>query len=186
MRASSAPIQGTGTGILTNCLAWGTNMKFVKWLLIAALLVTIAAIGAGQAGLLAGSVPSELGVHDGRLAPPATTPNSVSSQADLHPSHPQQAYARIAPLTYTGEAATAMKRLAQSIRPMEGATVILDEHDYLYVQFRTRWLGFVDDAEFWLDPATRVIHVRSASRLGESDLGLNRQRIDLIRQRFNP
>lgn len=161
-------------------------MKFVKWLLIAAVLVTVAAIGAGQAGLLAGSVSSDLGVHDGRLAPPATTPNSVSSQANLHPGNPQQAYAQIAPLSYNGDAIVAMKRLANSIGQMDGAIVVSDKPDYLYVQFRTPWLGFVDDAEFWQDPVAQVIQVRSASRLGKSDLGLNRQRIELIRQRFEP
>ena len=161
-------------------------MKFVKWLLVAAALLTVAVFGAGQADLFTGSDPAELGVRDGRLSPPATTPNSVSSQADLYPGHPQQAYARIAPLLFTGDAATAMKRLANLIRPMYGATVVQDKPDYLYVQFRTPWLGFVDDAEFWLDPAMRVMHVRSASRLGRSDLGVNRQRIEAIRQRFNP
>ena len=161
-------------------------MKIVKWLLIAAVLVSLAVIGAGQAGLLAGAVPSDLGVRDGRLAPPASTPNSVSSQTDLHPGHPQQAYARIAPLSYSGDPAAAMKRLADAIRQMDGATIVLDKPDYLYVQFRTHWLGFIDDAEFWQDPATQVIHLRSASRLGESDIGLNRQRIEAIRQRFQP
>lgn len=161
-------------------------MKFVKWLLIAVVLVSLATIGAGQAGLLAGSAPSDLGVRDGKLAPPALTPNSVSSQADLHPGHPQQAYARIAPLSYSGDAAAAMKQLAGAIRQMDGATVVRDQPDYLYVQFRTRWLGFVDDAEFWQDPAAQVIQVRSASRLGESDLGLNRQRIESLRQRLQP
>lgn len=161
-------------------------MKFVKWLLLAAVGVTLAAIAAGQAGLLAGAAPSDLGVRDGKLAPPATTPNSVSSQAGLHPGHPQQAYARIAALTYSGDASAAMKRLAQAIRQMNGATIVRDQPDYLYVQFRTPWLGFVDDAEFWQEPATQLIQVRSASRIGKSDLGLNRQRIEAIRQRFQP
>ncbi len=161
-------------------------MKTVKWLLIAAVLASLAVIGAGQAGLLAGSAPSDLGVRDGKLAPPATTPNSVSSQADLHPGHPQQSYARIAPLSYSGDAVAAMKRLAEAIRKMDGAVIVSDKPDYLYTQFRTPWLGFVDDAEFWQDPATQVIQVRSASRLGTSDLGLNRRRIEAIRQRFNP
>ena len=157
-------------------------MKIVKWLLIAAVLMSLAVVGVGRVGLLAGTAPTHLGVRDGKLAPPASTPNSVSSQADLHPGHPQQAHARIAPLSYTGDPAGAMKRLADTIRQMDGATIVLDQSDYLYVQFRTPWLWFIDDAEFWQDPAAQLIHVRSASRLGESDIGLNRQRIEEIRQ----
>ncbi len=161
-------------------------MKIVKWLLVAVVLVSLATIGAGQAGLFAGAMPSDLGVRDGKLAPPATAPNSVSSQADLYPGHPQQAYAQIAPLSYSGDATAAMTRLSGAIRETDGAVIVQEKPDYLYAQFRTRWLGFVDDAEFWLDPATQVIHVRSASRIGESDLGVNRQRIETIRQRFQP
>lgn len=161
-------------------------MKFVKWLLMAAVLLALAVIGAGQAGLLAGSIPSDLGVRNGKLAPPATTPNSVSSQADLHPGHPQQAYARIPPLSYSGDASAAMERLAERIRQMDGAIIVREQPGYLYAQFHTPWLGFVDDAEFLQDPTALVIQVRSASRIGESDLGLNRQRIEAIRQRLQP
>lgn len=161
-------------------------MKVVKWLLIAAILVTVAAIGAGQTGLLAGSMPSGLGVRNGQLAAPAQTPNSVSSQADLHPGHAQQAYARIAPLSYSGDAPTAMKNLTQAIERMDGATIVQNQPDYVYAQFRSHWLGFVDDAEFWLDPDSQRIQVRSASRLGKSDLGANRQRIEAIRQHLLP
>ena len=56
------------------------------------------------------------------------------------------------------------------VEAMPGATVVTQRDDYLYVRFSTRWLGFVDDAEFWADPANRVIQLRSASRLGASDL----------------
>jgi len=164
----------------------GNNMKLVRWLLMAAVLLALAVFGAGKAGLLAGSTPSDLGVRNGKLAAPAITPNSVFSQADLYPGHPQQTHARIAPLSYAGDPTAAMKQLAGIIRQMNGATLVREQPDYLYAQFRTPWLGFVDDAEFWHDPAAQVIQVRSASRLGDSDLGLNRQRIEAIRQRLQP
>jgi uncharacterized protein (DUF1499 family) len=160
------------------------NMNIVKWLLMAALVISLVTVGAGQWGLLAGPVPSDLGVRDGKLAAPSKSPNSVSSQADRYPGHPQQAYAQIAPLPYSGDAASAMKKLADTVRQIHGATIVSEQPDYLYVQFRTRWLGFVDDAEFWHEPATQLIQVRSASRLGRSDLGVNRQRIETIRQRL--
>jgi uncharacterized protein (DUF1499 family) len=46
-------------------------------------------------------------------------------------------------------------------------------------------MGFVDDVEFFLDEGANVIHVRSASRLGQSDLGVNRKRVETIRAKFN-
>ena len=66
-----------------------------------------------------------------------------------------------------------------------GARVVEDRADYLRVEFMTRWLRFVDDAEFWLDPASNVIHVRSASRLGRKDFGVNRARIEAIRAQLH-
>ncbi|MEP6971708.1 MAG: DUF1499 domain-containing protein [Betaproteobacteria bacterium] len=161
-------------------------MKLLKRILIAVMVLALALIGAGQSGLLAGSQPASLGVHDGRLAPPAMTPNSVSSQADLYPGHPQREHARIAPLAYSGDRAAAMARLVDVIRHMDGAHVVSEKPDYLYAQFQTRWLGFVDDVEFWQDPVAGAIQVRSASRLGKSDLGENRRRIEEIRLRFKP
>lgn len=161
-------------------------MKILQWTVIVVVLLAAVLIGAGQVGLLKGKPPTTLGVKNGRLAPPATSPNSVSSQADLYPGHPQQTYARIAPLPSTGGGPAAMARLASVIRQMPGVTFVTERGDYLYVQFHTRWLGFVDDAEFWLDPAARVIQVRSASRLGRSDFGVNRKRIEAIRRALAP
>ena len=161
-------------------------MKLLLWVLFAIIALSLALLGAGRAGWLAGSPLSTPGVDNGRLAPPATTPNSVSSQADLYPGHPQLEYARIAPLAYSGDGFGAMVRLATVIRQMDGAHIEREKPDYLYAQFRTPWLGFVDDVEFWQDPAASVIQLRSASRIGKSDLGLNRQRIEAIRQRFKP
>jgi uncharacterized protein (DUF1499 family) len=62
--------------------------------------------------------------------------------------------------------------------------VVSANRDYLRVQFTTRWLGFVDDAEFWADPGAGVVQVRSASRLGRRDFGANRARIEALRARL--
>lgn len=156
-------------------------MKRLQWVALTAVVLTLALLGAGRLGLFSGKAPTNLGVHSGRLAPPSTTPNSVSSQADLYPGHPQQTYARIAPLQFSGDATAAMHRLAGQIRQMPGATLVTTDATYLYAQFHTPWLGFVDDAEFWLEPTRQAIQVRSASRLGRSDFGVNRKRIETIR-----
>ena len=62
-----------------------------------------------------------------------------------------------------------------------GAKLITSAPDYLYAQYTTPLMKFVDDVEFWFDPNANVIQVRSASRLGESDLGANRKRIEAVR-----
>jgi uncharacterized protein (DUF1499 family) len=156
---------------------------FVRFALSALLAIGALAVAAGQVGLLQGTPPSTLGVRDGRLAAPSTTPNSVSSQADLWPGHPQAAYARIAPLPAKGDVAATMTRLRSVVAAMPGAEIVEVRPDYLYARFTTRWLRFVDDAEFWFDPAAGVVHGRSASRLGREDFGVNRARIEEIRAR---
>ncbi len=67
---------------------------------------------------------------------------------------------------------------------MAGARIVERRPDYLYVQFTSRLMRFVDDAEFWFDPAAGVVQVRSASRVGRGDLGVNRARIEAIRERL--
>ncbi len=160
-------------------------MMIIKWGLIIIALVVITGLIVGQLGLLKGSPPTDLGVHDGRLKPPSNTPNSVSSQASLYPDHPQRAYAEIVPLPLKGDASATLDRIASIIESMEGGKIVKREPEYIYAQFTTRLMKYVDDVEFWYDPSAKVIQVRSASRLGSSDLGVNRKRIETIRQKFN-
>ncbi len=159
-------------------------MVIIKWALVVIALLVITGLLAGQLGLLKGTPPSDLGVRDGRLKPPSNTPNSVSSQASLYPDHPQRAYADIAPLPLKGGANATLDRIASIIEAMEGGRIVTREPGYIYAQFTTRIMKYVDDAEFWFDPSAEVIQVRSASRLGSSDLGVNRKRIEFIRQRL--
>lgn len=156
-------------------------MPFIKWLLVAFLIMAVVVIAAGQLGLLEGEPPDDLGVHDGRLKPPALTPNSVSSQTMLYPEHPQQNYATIAPIETGSDGESTLSRIKTIVSALQGAQIIESTPDYLYAQFTTLLLKFVDDVEFWFDPGMNVIHVRSASRLGKSDLGVNRRRIEKIR-----
>lgn len=153
----------------------------LTWLLAVVLALVLGLFFAGQAGMLTGTPPVDLGVNGGRLKPPSMTSNSVSSQAALYAGHPQQAGAQIAPLPLQGPPAETIGRLAVVVRGMPGAVVVAQRDDYLYVQFTTRWLHFVDDAEFWADPASGAVQVRSASRLGRKDRGVNRARIGQIR-----
>jgi uncharacterized protein (DUF1499 family) len=159
-------------------------MRIIRLLVIVALVLALAVLAAGQAGLLRGTAPGDLGVRDGRLKAPSTTANSVSSQAALWPGHPQAAYATIEPLALRGDGVVTMTKLRELIEASPGGKVVEARSDYLRAEFTTRWLGFVDDAEFWFDPAAGVVQVRSSSRLGREDLGVNRQRIESLRSRL--
>ena len=146
-------------------------------LLLAAILV--------QLGALRGNRPADIGVANGRLKPPSPTPNSVSSQAALYPDHPQRAYADVAPLPLKNAAGPAsLLALAAVLGAMPGITVVEQRPDYLYAQAETRWMKFTDDLEFWFNPARGVIELRSASRLGRKDFGVNRARIEAIRAAY--
>lgn len=159
-------------------------MKFLGRIGIALLLLGTVVLGAGQAGLLAGSLPKRLGVTNGRLSPPSQTPNSVSSQADLYPGHAQQAYAAMAPMRFQGDGGAAMQKLAAILRTMPRTTVVTEQADYIHTESRTPVLNFTDDLEFWVDRPAGLIHFRSASRLGRKDFGANRTRMEEIRRLF--
>lgn len=154
--------------------------SILKWIAILLLVLILGAIGAGQVGLLQGTPPGDLGVRDGRLKPPSATNNSVTSQAALYPDHPQRQYAEIAPLALHGDGPATIARIRAIVAQMPGAKIIESKPDYLYAQFTTPWMKFVDDAEFWFDPAAQVIQVRSASRVGKGDWGVNRKRIEAV------
>ncbi len=126
-------------------------------------------------GLFAGSRPDGLGFRNGQFKPPSWKPNTVSSTVAKDDSH------YIAPITFTASADAAWKKLQATVQAQKGATVVTAQANYLYAEFKTPGLGFVDDVEFALDAANSVIHVRSGSRLGVRDFGVNRIRIETIR-----
>lgn len=160
-------------------------VTLLKWIVYVVIGGAVALLLAGQFGLLRGTPPDDLGLREGKLKRPSKTPNSVTSQADLWPDHPQRAYARIAPLTLLrGDGPSTIARLAEVCKAMPGATIVTSKPDYLYVQFETRLMKFVDDAEFWYDPKGGVVQLRSASRVGRKDFEVNRQRIEAIRTRL--
>ena len=160
------------------------KMNVFVWSLLVVAALVAAVWLAGRLGALRGRPPATLGVHNGRLSGPSSTPNSVSSQAELHAGHPMLGYSRIAPLPAYGGGRATIARVGEVIARMPGATVIEQRDDYLYAQFETPTLRFVDDVEFWYDPATSALQVRSASRIGRRDFGVNRARIEAIRRQL--
>jgi uncharacterized protein (DUF1499 family) len=112
--------------------------------------------------------PTNLGVKDGRLAPCRRTPNCVSSQAD---ASDREHY--IAPLK------ASMEDVRKAVEALPRTRIVLAHPNYLHAEFRSRLLGYVDDVEFFFDGAT--VQVRSASRLGRRDFGVNRARVEQLR-----
>lgn len=139
------------------------------------LAVTLALSGKA---IFAGATPTNIGIESGKLAPCPTSPNCVSSQS-------QDAEHKIEPLSYSSSPQEAMANLKTTIENMERTKIITQTDNYLYAEFTSKLMGFVDDVEFFFDENANVIQVRSASRLGESDLGVNRQRIETIRGKLN-
>lgn len=156
------------------------------WVIAAAVVIALvlALLGAGRFGVFAGKPPTDLGVREGRLKAPSPTANSVSSQARLHAESRPPASARINPFPLLGNAEASMARLRSVLEATEGVQIVQAAPDYLRAEAKTRWLGFIDDLEFWVDPVDGVIHLRSASRLGRRDFDVNRERIEEIRARY--
>jgi uncharacterized protein (DUF1499 family) len=123
-----------------------------------------------------GSRPPNLGVKNNRLSPCPAYPNCVSSQSDDE-RH------KIDPIRFTSTPAEANAKLKKVVQGMKRTTLVRETPVYLYVEFRTL-LGFVDDVEFYVDGSQKVIHLRSASRVGYWDLGVNRKRMESIRTEF--
>lgn len=121
----------------------------------------------------AGAGTSSLGVEDGRLSPCPDRPNCVSSQS-TDPAH------AVAPFAYAGTAAEAIANLKTIVGQMKRVKIVKESPAYLHVTFTSFLFRFVDDVEFVIDDATKVIHIRSASRTGYSDLGVNRRRVEKI------
>ena len=136
-------------------------------------LSSILSLGILVAGCT-GTRPMNLGVHDGRLAPCPASPNCVSSQS-TDKDH------AIEPFPFSGTPAEAMADLKKVLSGLPRTKIATETETYLHAEFTSRLFRFVDDVEFWIDGSTRTVHLRSASRLGSSDLGVNRKRIENMR-----
>jgi uncharacterized protein (DUF1499 family) len=122
--------------------------------------------------------PLNLGITDGKLSPCPDSPNCVSSQ-----SSDKRHF--IEPLRYEGTEQEAMQRLIDVIQGMKRCRIITIEDRYIHAEFTSAFFRFVDDVEFYFDSEAKIIDMRSASRIGYSDFGVNRQRMEKIRSLFN-
>ncbi len=124
-----------------------------------------------------GVQPANLGVRDGKLIPCPSSPNCVSSQGN---SADRDHFVR--PLSYSSSTPEAMADLKKIILRMKRAKIVAETNVYLHAEFTSAFWRFVDDVEFFFDEAAKLVHVRSASRLGYSDFGINRKRVEKIRK----
>ncbi|MEM7726783.1 MAG: DUF1499 domain-containing protein [Cyanobacteria bacterium P01_A01_bin.45] len=129
--------------------------------------------------MFSGKRPENLGVNDGKLAPCPSSPNCVSSQS---PSSDATHF--IESLIYKSDSDKALSDLKNVINSLERTKIITETDNYLYAEFKSALMGYVDDVEFYVNSSKNNIDVRSASRLGKSDLGMNRKRIETIREKF--
>lgn len=153
---------------------------FSKTLFTVAASVATGVVGVMMARAIAASLsppPANIGVADGQLAPCPNTPNCVSTQANDN-------HHKIAPIAYTGEQKEAKAQLMRALFNMNRSRLMVDLPDYVYVEFRSPLFHFIDDTEFYFDDSAKLIHMRSAARLGQGDGGMNRRRLETIRLAF--
>ena len=115
----------------------------------------------------AGEPPQDIGVRDGRLIACPESPNCVSS----YESSEEHSIAAL-----DGN----LNQIQQILLTMDGANIVEQSSNYLYAEFTSSLMGYVDDVEFLYDAASNTTHIRSASRVGYSDMGANRGRVEAI------
>ena len=124
-----------------------------------------------------GDRPDRLGIVGGKFRRCPDSPNCVSSQ-----SGDERHY--IEPIPYEGAFVEAREALESAVNQWSRSKIVSSTTRYIHAEFTSALFRFVDDAEFYFDLDLKVIHVRSASRIGWYDFGVNRRRIDAIRAEF--
>ena len=118
-----------------------------------------------------------IGIVDGKFHPCPDTPNCVSTQAADN-KH------KIDPIQYSGSLSEAKEKIVKIINSLKRSKIITNKENYIHAEFRTATFRFVDDVEFLFDDSEKIIHFRSRARLGISDMGVNRKRMEIIRKKF--
>ncbi len=146
------------------------------------ILVSLLAIGGFAIQMIAARWvprPANLGVEQGRLAPCPASPNCVSTQA-------QDDQKKMAPIPFSCGEDEVILKIADYVKSKQRTKIIEQTTTYLGTVFRTRLIGYPDDVEFLVDGDDKVVHFRSASRIGYSDLGTNRRRMEKISKELAP
>ena len=118
-----------------------------------------------------------IGIVDGKLHPCPKSPNCVSTQAIDEKQ-------KMEPINYSGDIEDAKAKIIDLINSLKRSKIITNEENYIHIEFRTATFRFVDDVEFLFDDKEKVIHFRSRARMGYSDMGVNRKRMEEITKVF--
>lgn len=153
-----------------------------KWLLRIGLVVLVVYVGLLLAVPRLSPRPEGLGVTNGQLKPCPGTPNCVSTQSTSNDAYEKRQSIALQP---SESAEAVMQKLIAIVGKMPRTTIVDQKPNYLYAEFRTFAMRYIDDVEFYVDTQQNVIHYRSASRLGRSDLGVNGKRMDEIVAKYN-
>ncbi len=153
-------------------LSTHSSKKWKRWVIGLGLIVLV--LGLVIAGNAFVETPTEVGKGKGQLASCPNSPNCVCSQDEREIHH-------IAPFPLGDDPHAGFARLIKVLKTWPRTRIVTQTETYLHVTFTTRILRFVDDGEFLLDVDAGLIHIRSASRVGHSDMGVNRKRMEKIR-----
>jgi uncharacterized protein (DUF1499 family) len=148
-----------------------------KIVLLAVILVIAVLVGLFMLGKSSrdGQAP---GLVDGRLARCADKPNCVCSE------YRDQAQQYIEPQAIAAQDAEEVVSRLRRVIVEAGGSIRSERADYLAATFTSSWFGFVDDLEVRFDREASLLHFRSASRVGYSDLDVNRKRVEMLQRRF--
>jgi uncharacterized protein (DUF1499 family) len=152
--------------------------RMLRFSIIGAILALLGTIAAMLAARNAGP-PASLGVRAGGLAPCSAAPNCVSTST----LDPAQA---IAPVPFTIDPDEARAVILDLLASEPRTTLVRADEDYIHALYRSPTIGFPDDTEFYIDTSAGVIQMRAAARMGYSDLGANRARMERISAALAP
>jgi uncharacterized protein (DUF1499 family) len=148
-------------------------LKSIVGLIVAGIILLVLFLAANKNS----AVPSTLGLKDGIPAPLPDSPNAVSSQTD-------QVDKRVEPFPYSGDLEQTKTLIKKMAADFGGAQILVEKPDYLHMVFTVPFIPFKDDVEFFFSEKERVVHYRSASRIGYSDLGVNRKRHERLKNLY--
>lgn len=118
-----------------------------------------------------------IGITNGKFHPCPNSPNCVSSQSTDEER-------KMSPLSYNTSLEDAKTRIFKIINSLKRSKIITETKDYIHIEFRTAVFRFVDDVEFFFNDSKKIVEFRSAARLGYSDLGVNKKRMENITKLF--
>lgn len=154
------------------------SRKRTMYIFLSILVVCLLPFGFLAVRSAMASRPEDLGVTDGKLRPCPSSPNCVCTQ------HVDDNEHHMDPIPLDGSTEEAMTRIKKALAKLPRTKIITEKENYIHAEWTSRIFRFVDDVEIYVDDEAKKIHFRSASRVGHSDLGVNRARMENFRKAY--